>query len=170
MRRDAEQSAAVVQNHVGFRKSAQQVGKVVELRIEHPRLERQLRRGKTRKAFAEHRVQHQVARDLVSAELRGFAGIPDGAVAYAFEAAVARRHQRIEHRLHFVAQHQVRMADDARAQARFAIVAAGAGGRDAVDEFDFADGLHFFRAIVAVHHAGLDEHRRDDVVPAVHVC
>ena len=44
-----------------------------------------------------------------------------------------------------------------------------AGGGESLNELDFADRAHLFRAAGAVHGAGLDEHGGADVVSAVHV-
>src|SRR6516165_4085410 len=61
------------------------------------------------------------------------------------------------------------MADDAGANARRAVMSAGAHRRDAVDELGFAHRLQRLRAIGPIHGAALDEYGGTHVVPTVGV-
>src|SRR5678815_3638541 len=103
IRRDAEQSAAVVHYDVGFGKCAQEVGEIIELRMKEPRFERKMIPLQARKSLAERRIAHQVPRHLVAAEFCRVALVPDGAVADALETAIAGGGQRFEHWRDFVA-------------------------------------------------------------------
>ncbi len=88
-------------------------------------------------------------------------------MANAAEAPAAGAIERRQHRLDAAAEHQVRMANDARAGADVAVDAARRHGGDAVDELDLADRLHLVRPVGAQHRARLHEHGGDDVVAAV---
>lgn len=87
----------------------------------------------------------------------------------AAEAVAGGAEMRLQHRLHLGAQAEVGMADDAGADLRRSVDAAGAHRGDAVDELGLADGAHLLRPVGPVHGAGLQVHRGDDVVAAVQV-
>jgi hypothetical protein len=72
-----------------------------------------------------------------------------------------------QHLPRLAAEAEVNVADDACADFGGAVTAGGAHGRDAVDEFGFADRAESLGAAGAVHGAALDEDGGDDVVPAV---
>ena len=80
-----------------------------------------------------------------------------------------RRLQGFQHRRDPLAEVQIGMPDDGRGGAARAVQAAGTRGGLTLDEFDFADGTHFFRSVLAVHRAALDEDRGAHVVTALHV-
>ena len=87
-------------------------------------------------------------------------------MADAAEAAVAGGDLRLQHAGDAIAEAQIGVADDAGAKPAFAVAAARAHRRGAVDEFDLADRLHLGRAIGAVHRAAFDKDAVDDVVTA----
>ena len=76
---------------------------------------------------------------------------------------------RFQHRLHLVAQHHVGVADDASAKPLVAVATTGACRGDAVDEFDFASGLHCRGRVGPVHRTGLDVDGCDHIVTAVQI-
>ncbi len=113
VRCDAEQSAGVIENHVGLRKGAQQIDEVGQLRMKLPRFEREAERLQTGEAFAKGRVQHLVLRHFAPAELGRIAGIPGHTVANAANPSIARGDERLEHRLHPLAQGEIGVSDEA---------------------------------------------------------
>ncbi len=62
------------------------------------------------------------------------------------------------------AQQQIGVADDAGADSRWAVAAACAHRRDAIGEFNFADGAERLRSIAAVHRAAIDIDGRNNIV------
>src|SRR5438046_8467024 len=90
-------------------------------------------------------------------------------MANAAEAVAAGTNMRRQDRLDSAAQGQIRLSVDAGADLGLAVSAAGAHGRDAVDELGLPDRPHLHRPTGAVHRARLDERGRDDVVAAARV-
>src|SRR5688572_20999091 len=102
--------------------------------MEYPRLERVPQRLETCKAFAEHRIQHQVARYFSAVVFPRITRIPDNAVANAAEAPIASRSHRLKHRLDTLAEREIGIADDAGELPRLAVSATRAHGSEAVGE------------------------------------
>jgi hypothetical protein len=82
------------------------------------------------------------------------------------EAAVASSDLRLQHARHAVAEAQVGVSDNPGAQPALAVLSALTHRCRAIDEFDFADRLHFRRPVGAVHRAAFDEDALRDVVTA----
>ena len=70
---------------------------------------------------------------------------------------------------HARAQREIGMADDAGADARLAVAAAGAHRRDAVGELDLADRAHLLRPVGAIHREPFEIDGGDDIVSAADV-
>jgi hypothetical protein len=87
-------------------------------------------------------------------------------MADAAKATVAGSDLGLQHPRDPVTQSQIGMTDDAAAEPRRPVLAAGAHRRRPIDELGFADGLHFDRAVSAVDRAALDKNGLSDVVAA----
>jgi hypothetical protein len=66
-------------------------------------------------------------------------------MADATKAAIASGDVRFQHAADAISEAQVGMADDTGTQPALAVACARAHSRRAIDEFDFADRLHFDR-------------------------
>jgi len=99
----------------------------------------------------------------------GLFGITGRDESNAAEPAAARHDHRLQHLGHAAADHQVGVADDAGADPRLAVAAAGAHRRDAVGELDLADRTQLDGPLGAIHRQPFQIHGRDDVVPAVDI-
>ena len=154
---------------VGGRERAGQVDRVGELRMEHPRVEGQPERGQAGEARAEVGLLHEVRALGDGAVADHVARVPGRRVAHAAKSAAAGADQRLEHGLDPIAQREIGEADDARGDARRAVLAALAHRRDARDELGLAHRPHLDRAARAVHRVALQEHGRDDVVAGAEI-
>ncbi len=146
-----------------------QRGQFRDLRMIQPGIEAQFHRREFPQPLAEPRILHQPGRCRVAGVQRAGVSVRGGDVADAAEPIAAGADMRLKHRLHPGAQQQVRVTDNAGADARRAVDAAGAHGSDAVDELGLPDRLHVVRAGGAMKRARLHEHRGSDLVPAVQV-
>ena len=90
-------------------------------------------------------------------------------MANAAKAPAAGVKVRFQNLGYIAAQAQIRMPDDTGGDACLAVFAAGAHGRDAVDEFGLADHAQGHRAVGPDHGAAFDEDSGDDVVAAVQI-
>jgi|SRR5262252_1793191 len=87
----------------------------------------------------------------------------------AAEAVAAGTNMGRQNRLYPVAEHQIRMPDNAGTNPCLAVRPTGALSRHAIDELGFADRPQLDRAGLAVHRSRLDEHGRHNVVAAIGV-
>jgi len=90
-------------------------------------------------------------------------------MADASKSAVAGGDLGLQHARDRVTQPQICMTDDAAAQPRRPVLAAGTHRGRPIDELGFSDRLHFDRALGAVHRAALDKNGLGDVVTAAGV-
>ena len=82
------------------------------------------------------------------------------------KAAIAGGDLRFQYTRDGVAEPQIGMTDDTRAQPALAVTPTRAHRRRAVDRFNFADWLQLGGAIDAVHRTALDKDAVRDVVAA----
>src|SRR5260370_41502105 len=85
-------------------------------------------------------------------------------MADAAEAAVAGGNFRFEYSARAVAEQEISVADDTRADYGRTVAAARAHRRGAVREFNLANGAQRFRPAGAIHRAGLDIDGRNNIV------
>ena len=90
-------------------------------------------------------------------------------MANAAKAAVPGGDLGLQHARDPLTQSQIGMTDDTAAKPRWPVLAAGTHRRRPVDELGLADGLHFDRAVGAVHRAALDKNGLGDLVAAAGV-
>src|SRR5947207_9980802 len=116
----------------------------------HEGIEAEPERRELRKAFAYAGIAQPPLRP-------GERGAPPGLVriarrdeADAAEAAAAGHYHRLQHLGHARAQRQLAVADDAGADARPAVAAAGAHRRHAIGELDLTHGAHLGEPIRAL--------------------
>jgi hypothetical protein len=159
----------MVEDDLGLRVGAGEVGKIGELGMVKPGLEGEVERRQPRKAGAPGRVEH-LPLDRIGARLgERVARIPGDRMPDAAKAPVPGRDLGLQNPRNPVANPQIGMPDDSRAEPGRPVLAARAHRRRPVDELGFAHGLHLDRAIGAVHRAALDENGLGDFVAAADV-
>src|SRR6478672_12137145 len=147
----------MVENDRRLGEAAGQVGQLVELRMEQPRIEREAEGRKPRKSLAEASVGHQTRRSRAQRVHQAAVRIPDDDVANAPEAAAAGPNVSLEHLLHLGAPAKISVSDDPGTDARWAVSPARRRRRYAVDELGFAHWTKRRIAIGAIHRLPLHE-------------
>jgi len=95
--------------------------------------------------------------------------VPGNTVPNAAETPAADSQFSLQHRAHARADGQVGVTDDGLGDAAGAVVAGGAHGGDAIDEFHLAHRPHFGGAVLAVHGLAFQEHGGNDIVAAADI-
>ena len=141
---------------VGLGEGAGEVGQLGNLRVVEPAFEAEAALAQLGEALAVGLVEQQLRPRLEPRVGHVVGGVPAGVMADAAEAR-AHRHVRVEHLADGRAELQVGVADDARAGAHLAVVAARALRRDAGDELRLTDRPQRLRPVAAIHRAALNE-------------
>ena len=126
-----------------------------------PGLEGEVQGRQTSKTGPPGGIEHLAVERIGAPSGQHIAGIPGDGMANAAKATVASRNLRLQHARDPVTQSQIGVTDDAAAQPRWPILAAGTHRRRPVDKFRLADGLHFDWAVGAVHRTALDKKRSE---------
>ena len=142
---------------------------VGQLRLEHPSIEGEPHLPEMGEAFTESRVEIESFRCMEGRTQHLGIGIPGALVTNALEPSRCGSLERFQHFGSPIAQLKIGVADDRCAGAQVAIKAAGSLCRDAIDEFDLADGLFRIAIGSIVERTALHEDRADHVVAAGHV-
>ena len=168
VRTDAQRTPEVVEHDRRVWERARQVRELRDLRMVQPSLEAEVARGQLGEARPERRVQEKVLRGAAVGVPDGVAGVPARGMADAAKPGAGRA-VGVEHLADPVTQHQVRVTDDAGADAVLAVASARGHRRHAVDELRLAHRHHGCRTAGPIHAGALDKHGADDVVPAADV-
>ena len=91
------------------------------------------------------------------------------AVAQAAQAPAGGGDLGFQQLAHARAYGQIATTDDAFRHAAGAVAAGRTHRGDASDELDLTQGGHLARAVLAVHRAAFQEHRRNDVMAAADI-
>jgi len=159
----------MIENDCRLRECARQIGKIVELRLEHPSVEGKSQRSEGGTSLAKALVQKQFSWPARGEGLECRVVAPGRPVADAAQPAVGNRDVPLEHALDARAQPQICKADDAGDAPRRPIFSRRAHCRDAADKLGLPQGLEFLRSVSAVHLAGLPVARRADVMTAADI-
>src|SRR5579872_1631789 len=161
---DRQGRADMVENDGRLRKPPGKIGELRYLRMEKPGVEREAIGGQARIAFAERRIEQQAFREIPARPFDGRIGVPNRPAANAAKAIARGAQMRLENRVDFGAELKIGIADDAGADPRRSVEAAGAHRSDAIDELRFAKGRESRIAAGAIHRVALHEDGRLDPV------
>ena len=161
---EADRAADMVQHDRGFGKGARQTDELAELGVIHPRIKAEPERGEPGEALAQLWVHQQAFRPNDRRSPGRLVGMRGGDKADAAKAAAAGADHRLQKPLDRRAERQIGVADDAGADARLAVGAAGAHRCDAVGELDLADRAQLDGTFGAVHREPFEIDARRDVV------
>ena len=136
---EADRAADMVEHDRCLGKGARQIDELAELRVVHPGIEAETKRGQAGEALAHPPVHQQPLWPGDHRPPCRLVGMRGGDEADAAEAAAAGRDHRFQHLLDRRAERQIGIADDAGADLRLPVGAARSHRRDAVGELDLAD-------------------------------
>ena len=149
-----------------IRKRSCQIGELGELRVIVQRIKGQSVARKAREPGPELGIEQYALGQFHGRRLDGLVGVPYRTVTHPLEAIACRPQVRLEDSVDLGAKKKIGEPYDARAEAGGAVDAACAHGRNAVDEFGFADRREFRIAAGAIHRIALQEHGGANVVAA----
>ena len=161
---DGQRRSHMIEDERCAGEGVRKVGKLTDLRVIEPAVEREAEWREARETVAERRIKQQSPRYRDRRRVDGRIGIKGGALTDALEPHPGTLQVRLEERLDGPPLPEINKAYDSGANARRPVQSARAHRRDAVDEFRFSDSGKARIGIDVVHGVGVDMHRAEHVV------